>query len=136
MEFLFSGAWKNSNHNISSENNLNRKIYSNYVDSWRWFSINDDVLSLLYETNKIVKSTLNGQESVAILTDSRHFDRTLIVTFFSGSKDTALQIISFLQNYGFDKNYERIQILTKESLPSFNLLEYRISFYLMKKFLS
>ena len=31
------------------------------------------------------------------------------------------------------KNYERIQILTKEKLPSFDSLEYKISFNLMKK---
>jgi hypothetical protein len=32
-----------------------------------------------------------------------------------------------------EKNYERIQILTKEQLPLFDNLEYKISFNLMKK---
>ena len=79
---------------------------------------------------------MGGKESLAILTDSEHFDKTLIVTFFSGSQDTSLQIISFLQNFGKEKNYERIQILTKEQLPVFNSLEHRISFHLMKKSLA
>jgi len=34
-----------------------------------------------------------------------------------------------------DNNYERIQILTKEKLPTFDSLEYKISFNLMKKLL-
>ena len=41
--------------------------------------------------------------------------------------------ISFLQNHAIEKNYERIQILTKEKLPAFDTLEHKISFHLMKK---
>ena len=76
---------------------------------------------------------MDGKNSIAILTDSEHFDKTLIVTLFSGSQNTTLQLISFLQNYGIEKNYERIQILTQEQLPFFDSLEQKISFHLMKK---
>ena len=125
----------NPNYDVSYEKSLNCELYSNYVKSWRWFTLDDITLSTLYKENKIVKSSLNGKESLAILADSEHFDRTLIVTMFSGSHDTATQILSFIQNYGKKENYERIQILTRERLPLFDSLEFRISFHLMKKFL-
>lgn len=120
---------------IEFENSLNLQLYSNYVKSWRWFSINDNLSSKLSLQNKIIKSKINKKESVAILTDSEHFDNILIVTLFSGSNNSTLQIISFLQNYAIENNYERIQILTKEFLPIIDSLEHKISFHLMKKIL-
>ncbi len=127
---------RNSNYNIYFEKSLNRQFYPHYVKSWRWLPVDDATLSKFYEQNKIVKSNLDGKNSIAILADSEHFDKTLIVTLFSGSQNTALQVISFLQNYGIEKSYERIQILTKEQLPLFDSLEHRISFHLMKKCLA
>ena len=126
----------NSNYNIHFEKSLNRQFYSHYVKSWRWLPIHNVTLSKFYEQNKIIKSNLDGKNSIAILADSEHFDKTLIVTLFSGSKNTALQLISFLQNHGIEKNYEKIQILTKEQLPLHDSLEHRISFHLMKKSLA
>jgi len=124
---------RNSNYNVHFEKSINRQVYSHYVKSWRWIPINDSTLSTFYEQNKIIKSHMDGKNSIAILTDSEHFDKTLIVTLFSGSQNTTSQVISFLQNYGMEENYERIQILTKEQLPLFDSLEHRISFHLMKK---
>jgi hypothetical protein len=79
---------------------------------------------------------MDGKISIAILTDSEHFDKTLIVTLFSDSQNSSSQIISYLQNYAIENKYERIQILTKEQLSIFNSLEHKISFHLMKKTLS
>ncbi len=124
---------KNPNYDIYFEKSLNRQLCSHYVKSWRWLPIDDDTLSTFYEQNKIVKSYVDDKNSIAIFTDSEHFDKTLIVTLFSGSQNTTFQVISFLQNYGMEKNYERIQILTKEQLPIFDSLEHKISFNLMKK---
>lgn len=125
----------NHNHNVSFEKSLNLQSYPSYVKSWRWFPIDDTALSIFYKQNKIVKSTMNNKNSIAILTDSEHFEKTLIVTLFSGSQNTTLEIISFLQNYAIQNNYTRIQILSKEQIPSFDSLELRISFYLVKKLL-
>jgi hypothetical protein len=55
---------------------------------------------------------------------------------FTGSKNNTMNIISFLQNFGFEKKYQRLQILTKETLPEFRDLEHKISFHLMQKLLS
>ncbi|MFQ5496418.1 MAG: GNAT family N-acetyltransferase [Nitrosopumilus sp.] len=124
---------RNMDHDISFEKHPNLKSFSHYVKSWRWLPIDDYSLSKFYKENKIVKSVELDDYSIAILTDSEHFDQTLIVTLFSTSSNTSLQIISFLQNYAIEKNYERIQILTKEKLPVYDTLEHKISFHLMKK---
>jgi GNAT superfamily N-acetyltransferase len=126
---------KNSNFRIQFEKSLNRNIYTHYVKSWRWLPIDDDTLLEFYKQNKIVKSNIDDEDSIAIITNSEHFDKTLIITLFSRSDNSTLQIISFLQNYAIENDYERIQILTKEQLQTFDLLEHKLSFYLMKKFL-
>ena len=121
------------NPDVQFEKSLNRQFYSHYVKSWRWLPIDDDTLLSFYEQNRIVKSGVGDEKSLAILTDSDHFDRTLIVTLFSNFDDSTLQILSFLQNYSMENNYERIQILTQKKLPIFDSLECKISFNLMKK---
>ena len=126
----------NLSHNVDFEKSLDRQLYSYYVKSWRWLPIDDETLESFKIKNSIVSSCINNKKSIAILTDSEHFEKTLIVTLFSNSDDSVLEILSFLQNFGIEKNYERIQILTKEKLPNLDSLEWKISFYLMKKFLT
>ena len=125
----------NSNYNVTFEKSINSKSFPHYVQSWRWLPIDDVTLKSFYEQNRIVNSSIDNKNSIAIITESKHFDRTLIVTLFSSSDESVCEILSFLQNFGWEKNYERIQILTKEKLPNFDSLEYKISFHLMKKFL-
>ena len=123
---------KNSNFKIKFEK-ATTDIFPFYVDSWRWIKTTQKILFNLSTENRIIKSNLNGKISVAIIGDYKHLDKTLIVTLFSGSFDTLSDILFYLQNYAIEKNYERIQILTKEKLESFDTLEYKISFNLMKK---
>ena len=127
---------KNSDFKITFEKNLDITSISHYVQSWRWFPLKTNVLSKLYKQNRIIKSEIDGKNSIAIITDSEHFDNTLIVTLFSNSQSTTLQLILFLQNYGFENKYERIQILSKENLTATDSLNYKLSFHLMKKCLS
>ena len=124
---------KNSNFKIEFEKSVNSEIFPFYVDSWRWIKTTKNILFNLSIQNRIIKSDLNGKTSVAIIGDYKHLDKTLIVTLFSGSFDTLCNILFYLQNYAIEKNYERIQILTKEKLQPFDFLEYKISFNLMKK---
>ena len=123
----------NSHHKIEFAKSVSSNLFPYYVDSWRWFSTNEKILSDLCAQNKVIKSSLDGKISVAIIGDYKHHEKTLIVTLFSGSFDTLSNILSYLQNYAIEKNYERIQILTKEKLSSFDSLEYKISFNLMRK---
>ena len=124
---------KNSNFKIEFVKSIDSDIFPFYVDSWRWIETTKKILLDLSTQNKIISSTLNGKTSVAIIGDYKHLDKTLIVTLFSGSFETLFELLSYLQNHAFEKNYERIQILTKNELESFDSLEYKISFNLMKK---
>ena len=123
----------NLKFDVSFEKNLNLELYNHYVKSWRWIPFDDDILSSLHNENRIIKSKMDKNNSVAIITDSEHFEKTLIITIFSNSDTSVLEILSYLQNLGKEKDYERIQILTKEKLPTFNSLEHKLSFHLMKK---
>ncbi|MBI5860312.1 MAG: GNAT family N-acetyltransferase [Nitrosarchaeum sp.] len=125
----------NNNHKIQFGTVLNYTQIPHYVKSWRWLALDEETLLSLYKQNKIIFSDNSGDISTAILTDSEHFDKTLIVTLFSGSQDNTLDIISYIQNYGAEKNYQKIQILTKEKLFFLNTLEHKTTFNLMQKFL-
>ena len=124
----------NNNYKIQFGNVINY-TKTHYVQSWRWLVLDEETLLLLSKQNKIIFSDESGDISTAILTDSEHFDKTLIVTLFSGSQHNTLNLISYIQNYGAEKNYKKIQILTKEKLPLLNTLEHKITFNLMQKFL-
>ncbi|MGI0057766.1 MAG: GNAT family N-acetyltransferase [Nitrosarchaeum sp.] len=125
----------NHNHIIQFGNILNYTKIPHYVKSWRWLVLDEETLISLSKQNKIVFSDESGDISTAFLTDSEHFDKTLIVTLFSGSQNNTLELISYIQNYGAENNYTKIQILTKEKLPFLNALEHKITFNLMQKFL-
>jgi hypothetical protein len=114
---------------------LNHQEISHYVKSWRWLVLDDEAMFSLSAQNKIIFSDKFGDISIAILTDSQHFDKILIVTLFSGSQNNTLELISYIQNYGAQKNYKKIQILTKEKLSFVSNLEYKITFNLMQKLL-
>ncbi len=125
----------NNNHKIQFGNILNYTKTLHYVKSWRWLVLDEETLLSLSKQNKMIFSDKSGDISTAILTDSEHFDKTLIVTLFSGSQNNTLELISYIQNYGAEKNYKKIQILTKEKLPLLNTMENKITFNLMQKFL-
>ena len=127
---------ENNSYEISYEKIIPNSELSHYVKSWRWIPLDDDTISSLNSKKCIVQSKKDKDPTIAILGDSEHFEKTLIVTLFTGSKNNTMNIISFLQNFGFEKKYQRLQILTKETLPEFRDLEHKISFHLMQKLLS
>lgn len=112
-----------------------KNLLSHYVKSWRWLPLDDNTIESLNSNCKIICSGEKNNTSFAILTDSEHFEKILIVTMYVDSENTPNDLVSYIQNYGFNKGYHRIQILTKEFLPNFSGMEYRISFNLMKKLL-
>ena len=144
LEYKINQTWnfysllpkENNSHEISFGNIIQNNEFSHYVKSWRWLPLDQETLSSLNSKNCIVYSKKGKNQSIAILEDSEHFEKTLIVTLFAGSKSNTENIISFLQNFGFEKKYQRLQILTKETLPEFRNLEHKISFHLMQKLLS
>lgn len=126
---------KNSNFHIIFAKSFDDNICTHYVKSWRWLPVDNAILSEFAKQNKLIQSKIDGKTSTAILSDSEHFDNTLIVTLFSGSEETAFQILLFLQNHAAQNNYSRIQILTKEILSNSGLLEHKLSFHLLRKHL-
>ena len=124
---------KNLNFKIEFEKSVDSEIFTFYVDSWRWIRTTKQILTDLSSQNKIIKSNLNGKKTNAIIGNYKHIDNTLIVTLSSGSFDTLSNVLSYLQNFAFENNYDRIQILTNKKLEFFDSLDYKISFYLMKK---
>ena len=124
----------NPNHLVQFGDFINAKI-THYVNSWRWLVLDEETLFLLSRNNKIILSNQHGLKSIAILTDSEHFDKVLIVTLYSGSQKNTLNLVSYIQNYGAEKNYKKIQILTKETLPFLDTLKHQTVFNLMQKFL-
>lgn len=114
---------------------LNHTKITHFVLSWRWLVLDEESFLQLNKQNKIISSNIYGDISIAILTDSEHFEKTLIVTLFSGSQKNTLELISYIQNYGYEKNYNKIQILTQETMSFTNLLEHKITFNLMRKIL-
>lgn len=105
-----------------------------YVNSWRWIPLDDNTRLSLINQKRIIFFENNNSLSIAIFSDSIHFDRTILVTLISEKTDGLNQIFSYLQNFAYTNNYKRIQILTKlKSLPDFLGLQYRLKFYLMKK---
>ena len=124
---------KNSNFKIEFTKSVDSEIFTFFVDSWRWIKTTKQILTDLSSQNKIIQSNLNGKKTTAIIGNYKHIDNTLIVTLSPGSFDTLSNVLFYLQNFAFENTYERIQILTNKKLEFFDDLDYKISFYLMKK---
>jgi len=125
----------NDNYTVKFGDVLKSTNLHHFVKSWRWLPLDEDILFSLSQKNRILFADADDNLSIAILTDSEHFDKTLIVTLLSGSPNNTTNLISYIQNYGAENNYQKIQILTKEKLPIVNFLEHKMVFYLMQKFL-
>lgn len=113
--------------------NILPEYVTHYVKSWRWLPLDDTKTIDLGKQNKIIVSNKNKNPSYAILMDSSRFGKTLVVTFFSGSNHNNTNLLCYLQDFSYSKNYNRIEILSKEFLPNFDCLELKNSFHLFKK---
>lgn len=127
---------KNTKFKIFFGNVIGINDFPHYIKSWRWVPLDQNKLNFLQSNNQIIYSGEDENKTVAILEDSEHFANTVIATLYSGSTKNTFNVISFLQNYGFEKKYQRLQILTKETLPNFEGLEHKLSFHLMQKLFS
>lgn len=108
---------------------------SSYVKSWRWIPLTKINIKSLIQEKRILYTTEDDIiNSMSIFTESEHFEKTLMLTLISNSKNGINELINYFQNYAIKNNIERIQILTKEkTLPKLKNLEKRFSFCLMEK---
>ena len=105
-----------------------------YVNSWRWLPLDDQTRKSLIKEKRIIYSENDSSNIIAIYSDSKHFDKTLLVTLYSKTNKSLQNIFSYIQNFAFTNNYKRIQILTKlQSLPDYIDLQSRLRFNLMRK---
>lgn len=125
---------QNKNYKINFESIDEKPLQ--YVKSWRWLPFDNTVEKKLNQSKKIISSGNDEKKSFAILTDSEHFKKTLIITMFSNNFNADHEILKYLENFGYERYYERLQILCKEDLPNFSGLEKKLSFHLMIKKLS
>ncbi|MGD2106329.1 MAG: GNAT family N-acetyltransferase [Nitrosopumilaceae archaeon] len=126
---------KTNSPEILFGSDLKENEFPHYVRSWRWISLDKETTSNLNAKSCVIRSGIVNK-STAILEDSEHFKKTVIVTLFAESESDTANLLSFLQNYGYEKNYQRVQILTKEKLPKLQNLDFKLSFQLMQKLLS
>ena len=126
----------NNSHEIQFGNIFDQSKIPQYVKSWRWLPLDKKTMLSLHKQRKIIFSDKSGPISIAVITDSEHFDKILIVTLISGSISNTLDLISYIQNYGAENKYQKIQILTRAKLSEINTLEHKITFNLMKKSLA
>ena len=103
-----------------------------YVDSWRWYPVNQDNFHRLNNQKRIVfseeRNSING---LAVFTNSKHFDNTVLVTLLLGNNKGLSNILSYIGNI---LPNQRIQVLTNlMTLPSHDGLEKKLSFNLVSK---
>ncbi len=108
---------------------------SSYVRSWRWLPLSKNTIDDLINENRIFYSEKDSiVNAVAILRESDHFEKTLMITLVYGNERGINDIIKYLQNFAIETDYERIQILTKlKNFPKIINLEKKFSFCLLKK---
>ena len=108
---------------------------SSYVKSWRWIPLTKNNINKLIKQKRILYTKQNDEvDTLVIYTESEHFEKTLMLTLVSGTKNGIKELIEYFQNYAIKNNFKRIQILTKtKTFPKMKDLEKRFSFYLMKK---
>jgi len=106
-----------------------------YIRSWRWIPLDAKTISSLVKEKKIIISkNQNHIDSLGIITESDHFEKTMMLTLIYTTKSGIKKILPYIQNLAYEKKFERIQILTKmRTLPTYSGLEKRLTFYHMTK---
>ena len=108
---------------------------SSYVKSWRWLPLTQITINTLIDEKRILYTTHdNVIDAMIIFTESEHFEKTLLLTLISGSRNGIKNIITYFENYAIKNNIKRIQIITNaKTLPKIKNLDEKFSFCLMKK---
>jgi len=105
-----------------------------YIKSWRWLPLDTETISSLIKQKKIIISKgQNRIDSLGIITESDHFEKTMMLTLIYTTKPGIKKILPYIQNLTYEKKFERIQILTTKQLPSYPDLAKRLTFYHMTK---
>ncbi len=106
-----------------------------YSKSWKWFAFDKPAMSELIKKKKILVFTQNKKAlAVGIWNDSEIDDDVLQVGYLNGTKTGMKNILSYMQNKGYEQNSSRIQILAQQKIKlKMKDLDKRMLFCLMKK---
>ena len=105
-----------------------------YIKSWRWLPLDAKTTSsLIKERKTIISKDQNRIDSLGIITESDHFEKTIMFTLIYTTKSGIKKILPYIQNLTYEKKFVRIQVLTTKKLPSYPGLEKRLAFYHMTK---
>jgi len=139
-DYYFLAPQKHSSANIhqaKSAKEITRYLADSefYIRSWRWLPLDTKAISSLIKEKKIIISKdQNHIDSLGIITESDHFEKTMMLTLIYSTKSGIKKILPYIQNLTYEKKFERIQILTKmRKMPAYSSLEKRLTFYYMTK---
>ena len=101
--------------------------------SWRWIPLTNKIILELKKKNQIIESKIGNNLSIGIITHSKHFEKTILVTVYGSDQICTENVLSYIQNYAFENHIERIQVLSTEKFSSQKEIELKLEFNHMKK---
>ena len=105
-----------------------------FVESWRWIPLTKSNFEKLNSSEQILCIKDNKKiQSLAIITDSRSFDNTMILTILFGKSYGIQKFIQYVQRLALEKNYSKIRILTQQDEIPIISIQKKFPFYLVEK---
>ena len=74
-------------------------------------------------------------QSLGIITESKSFENTIILTVLFGISDDVKKFIQYAQNLSVGKDYSKVRILTQQDNIPIVSLQKKFPFYLVEKIL-
>ena len=105
-----------------------------FVESWRWIPLTKSNFEKLNYNEQILCIKDNEKiQSLGIITDSRSFDNTLILTILFGKSYGIQKFIQYTQHLALEKNYSKVRILTQQDEIPIASIQKKFPFYLVEK---
>ena len=105
-----------------------------FVDSWRWIPLTRSNFQRLNSDGQILCIRDNKKiQSLGIITYSRSFDNTIILTILFGKSYGIQKFIQYVQRLALEKNYSKLRILTQQDEIPVVSIQKKFPFYLVEK---
>ena len=105
-----------------------------FVESWRWIPLTKSNFEKLNASEQILCIKDNKTiQSLGIITDSRSFDNTMILTILFGKSYGIQKFIQYVQRLAIEKNYSKLRILTQQDEIPVASMQKKFPFYLVEK---
>jgi len=107
-----------------------------FVESWRWIPLTKSNFERLNSEEKILCIKNNEKvQSLGIITESKSFENTIILTVLFGISDDVKKFIQYAQNLSVGKDYSKVRILTQQDNIPIVSMQKKFPFYLVEKIL-